>query len=313
MKWFQTLRKRLAGLARKEAQKEIEQVYKLFPQLLAFHMSPPEQRQDFYDHTKDPLRYRKLFHELADQLRSLGVTVRNFTVDLSDFARWLREFAPLVEFYRFMGASQVEKCLEHYVAYSLLSLRRGDTYLDVGAKNSPWASLLRQRGIQAFRLDTAYSPGRHGIDIGADACATMLPPNFADGISLQCAYNCFAGTADIRFLSEAFRVLKPHGKCVITPLCLDKAYYCTRSPYCDLTGFESDPGALCVWRTDEYRLPFTRTYSPKAFHDRVWTQLPSGLSGEVLYLTNWDTFSESYPGQRVYGCFHLLLTKRGET
>jgi SAM-dependent methyltransferase len=310
MNLIQSIRRRIADIARKEAQREIEMVYERLPQLIAFHQSPPHERQDFYDHTQDPLRFHELFARLRDELQSLGAAVEDKPVDLQDFQLWLSGHAQLSEFYKMMGASRIQKCLEHYMVDRLLRLQPDQVYVDIGAKNSPWARLLRRRSVRAYRLDLSYPLGRHGIDIGADACATGLPDAFADALSLQCAFNCFAGDADIRFLPEAARLLKPRGRCAIAPLCVDETHYCTRSPYCDLSGMEPDPGAKWVWRTDGFRLPFVRAYSPEAFRDRILKNLPAALSAAIFYVTNLRELARAFPGQRIYGYFCLLLTKQ---
>ncbi len=310
MKFIRWVRNRIAAIARREARKEIELLYERLPQLIEFHTSPPEARQDYYDHTKDPVRFHALFEKLREDLIRLGARVENMRIDLADFETWLSRNDALARFYESMGASRIQKCLEHYVADQLLRMPPGAIYLDIGAKNSPWAATLRKRGIRAYRLDMDYPAGVRGYDIGADACATGLPSDYADAISAQCAYNCFAGDADIRFLSESARILKPGRRCVIAPLCLDETHFCTRSPYCDLSGVAPDPGARWVWRTDGFHLPFVRTYSPEAFKARVLDHLPKGLSATVFYISNMDELRRQFPDQRIYGYFHLLLEKK---
>lgn len=309
MNILQRIRHRIAAIARKEAQQEVEILYQRLPQLIEFHLSPPEDRQDAYDHTKDPIRFHALFVQLREGLVRVGATVEDLPINVPRFENWIQRHAALARFYEMMGPSRIQKCLEHYVTDELLQLHRGAVYLDVGAKNSPWAAILRDRGIQAYRLDRDYPAGVRGFDIGADACATGLPDAYADAISLQCAYNCFAGDADVRFLGEAARLLKPGGRCVISPLCLDETHFCTRSAYCDLTGILPDPGARFVWRTDGFRLPFVRTYSPEAFRSRVLSCLPPSLSATVFFVNNMTELANHFAGQRIYGYFYLRLTK----
>lgn len=306
------LRRRMAAVARKEAQKEIEVLYRQLPHLIAFHTSRPEERQDAYDHTKDAPAYFELAAHLREELVLRGIEVVEATVNLSSFEAWMQQNKILVRFYESMGASQIQKLLEHYLVHREIAFEPGQLYVDVGAKTSPWASLLRKRGVEAWRLDRDYPPGRHGMDIGADACATGLPDASVHAVSLQCAYNCLAGEADILFLREADRILKPGGTLVIVPLCLDSVHYCTRSAYCDLSGLEPDPGALWLWRSDGYRLPFTRTYSPSAFQERVIKNLPATLVTQVHFLTNLPELWQRYPGQRIYGCFYWVCRKLPE-
>ncbi len=81
-----------------------------------------------------------------------------------------------------------------------------------------------------------YPEGIHGINIGADAADTNLPGAFASAMSAQCAYEAFAGDADIRFVGEAARILDHGGRYAIIPLYLDDTYFIATSPYCSQEG-----------------------------------------------------------------------------
>lgn len=303
------LKTRVAGIARKEIDKAMEDLYARLPDLIAFHNSRPEERQSFYDHTKDPMGHAAHFAGIKDDLVQAGAPVREVDVDIPDFDRWLAEFPELRVFYARLKTPTIEKCLEHYLAYRHLQITPADVYIDVAASGSPWVKVLRARGVQGYRLDLAYPAGIHGMDIGADACATGLKDGFATVLSAQCAYNTFMGDADVRFLREAARLLGPGGRCGVFPLCVDDTYMVARSPYVPVPGFVPDPGAKSVWRDDEHHQPFSRQYAPAVFKSRVIANLPAGLSGEVLFLRNLVDVMKHFPGERVYGYFAFLLRK----
>jgi hypothetical protein len=84
-----------------------------------------------------------------------------------------------------------------------MNISVNDVYIDVAAAGSPWAEILNARGVKAYRLDLSFSKGINRMDIGADAGNTRLPDDFASVLSLQCAYECFMGDADIDFVREA--------------------------------------------------------------------------------------------------------------
>ena len=59
---------------------EIENVLPIIPQLAEFQNSAKEERQSFYDHTKDPLGNISLYESLKDRLMSAGVPVDSVTI-----------------------------------------------------------------------------------------------------------------------------------------------------------------------------------------------------------------------------------------
>ena len=303
------LKKTIQKMVQSEVNRAVDDALPLMPQLSAFQNSPADQRQSFYDHTKDPLGNFQLFVTLKNRLRDLGVPVEETEIDIADFERWLKDFAELKDFYSKLQPPLIEKCLEHYLVYRHLNIAPGQVYVDVAASGGPWANLLRKRGIEAYRLDMDYPSGIHGIDIGADAGNTELPAGFASVLSAQCAYNCFMGDADIRFLKEASRLLRPNGRYGITPLCLDETFFVTRSPFMIVNNFATDPGARCVWRDDEHRVHFSRHYSPEAFKERVYANLPFDMKGKVLFFKNLPDVMKHFPGQRIYGYFMFVAEK----
>ncbi len=127
-------------------------------------------------------------------------------------------------------------------------------------------------------------------------------------MSLQCAFETFRNDADIRFISEAERLLSENGRLVILPLYTDEAHFILSSPYADLSQIQMDHGAIRVWREDEYKEPFSRHYSPEAFARRIYSQLKR-MSGTVIYFSNLEELRSKFPGQRIY-CDFMFYCKK---
>ena len=269
-----------------------------------------EDRQSFHDGTKQPLENASQYEQIKDRLVTSGVPIEAVDIDVADFEKWLNEFSQVKKFYRSMGDVCVEKCLEHYLAYRYLDLTPEDVYIDIASAGSPWANILSKRHIRSFRLDMVFPEGLHGNDIGADAGNTGLPDDHATALSAQCAYECFMGDSDVRFVQEAGRILRSKGRLVIVPLYLDDTYFVATSPFCDQREVVIDQKAKRVWRDDEYKVPFSRHYSPESFAERIYRNLPEGLEGKVFYFRNVPQVINHFPGQRVY-CYFLFFGWKG--
>jgi SAM-dependent methyltransferase len=273
--------------------------------------SDPACRQRHYDRTRSPSENLEYYRALRDRLGAAGVPLADAPIDLGEFGDWLDRYAVLSRFYRRLGEMRVEKCLEHYLVARELRLRRGDTYLDMASAGSPWARVLRYRGVEAYRLDLIYRPGIHGINIGGDAVATGLPDGFARAVSIQCAFELLHGETDRGFLEETARLLAPGGRAAIAPLYLDDTHFVLHSPTALPPEGSGEPGAVRVWRDDAFTAPYSRHYSPESFAERIAGRLPAGLSGCVRYASNLAEVMDAYPGQRIYSFFTFALEKAG--
>lgn len=281
----------------------------MLPQLLQFNSSTKEERQSYHDHTKDPLGNVNLFAQLKDRLIAAGVVVDEVDIDITDFEHWLSDLPAINNFYRKLDNVHIEKCLEHYLANRFLNISKNDLYIDIAACGSPWADILNKRGIKSYRLDLVYPAGFHGINIGADAGDTKLPDSFASVLSAQCAYECFMGDADIRFVKEAARILKNGGRYAIVPLYLEYDYYVSTSPYCDQNEVLIEPEAKRVWRDDTFIIPFSRHYSPESFYKRIFSTIPASMTGKILYFRNLPDIMKYFNGQRIY-CFFMFYCQK---
>jgi hypothetical protein len=304
------VKERIANLIKGQVQKSMEDVVLLIPQLIEFQNSAKEDRQSYHDHTKDPFGNRGLYSELKDRLIEMGVVVEEVDIDVSDFESWLDDFSEIEEHYRNLGDVKTEKCLEHYLSFRYLKTTTSDVYIDIASTGSPWANILNKRGIKSYELDLIFPNGIHGNKIGADAGNTQLPDSFATVLSAQCAFECFMGDADIRFISEAERILNTGGRYGILPLYLDDTYFVTTSPYLNQNEIIIESKAKKVWRDDEYKSPFDRHYSPESFSERIYSNIPENMTGKVLYFRNLPDVMKHYQGQSIYCYFMLYCEKK---
>ena len=117
------------------------------------------------------------------------------------------------------------------------------------------------------------------------------------------------GDADIYFVEEAGRILDKKGRYGIVPLYLADVHFVSTSPYCNQAEMTIEPEARKIWRDDEYKVPFSRHYSPESFAERIQSLIPDDMEGKILYFKNLGEVMRHYQGQRIY-CFFMFLCEK---
>lgn len=250
--------------------------------------------------------------ELAQIERDLvanGIHCQDFAVDAAEFRRF-KETAGFQHVYHGgkVGGVFNEKNLEHFVAWKLIGLERlqAAPYLDIAACASPWARLLRERGIEAFAIDLELPEPQAHLTYyrQEDATRTSFEDASIGGASLQCAYEMFVGNHDIALVHELSRIMKPGGRVVISPLYTHThpCYYQTPDYFGRPLG---DTGATGYIRRDCWGVAASRKYSVDTLQRRVWdTAIAVGLTPSLLVLRNKKEI-----GSDIYLHFILLLDK----
>jgi SAM-dependent methyltransferase len=169
-------------------------------------------------------------------LEAAGVPVIPWRVDVAEYHDFVRraDYARFPDYYAWQGPPFIEKSLEHYLAARLLDLRPRAVYVDVASDTSPAPEIYgRLYGVTAYRQDLKYPPGVTNDRIGGDAAAMPVGAGFADALALHCSFEHFEGDADMHFIRECARTLRPGGRVCIVPLYLHAH-----------AAVLSDPGAL---------------------------------------------------------------------
>ena len=75
---------KISNILRSAVRSEIEKALPIIPQLIGFQNSAKEDRQSFYNHTKDPLGSIGFYAGLKGRLLSVGVPVEPVDIDIHD-------------------------------------------------------------------------------------------------------------------------------------------------------------------------------------------------------------------------------------
>jgi SAM-dependent methyltransferase len=227
--------------------------------------------------------------QLVAQLKDEGFRVVDYQVDLRDYQDYLRRaaYGRFPGYYRGGSSGNFpSKSLQHYLAARLLALEPGDTYIDVASANSPAPEIYHSiYGCRAYRQDLAYPEGIHEERIGGSAAAMPVADGFATKLGLHCSFEHFEGRADVEFMREAWRVLKPVGKLCVVPLYLYPQYTIVTDPAVLPTeglAFEPDAVLYC-WKG--YGNRHGRLYSVPKLASRIRDNL-QGMSLTVYYIIN---------------------------
>lgn len=263
--------------------------------------------------TGSALEYRdptdQELHDIERRIQEQGISCNDYIVDLEEFREFVQHMGfPLNYHGGITGGVYEEKLLEHFIAWKFLRLSSAfqGVYVDVAACSSPWARLLRDKGIEAYAIDLSV-PAEHSTLSyyrQEDATKTSFKNESISGGSLQCAYEMFVGENDIAVLTEFARILKPDGRVVISPL-----YTHTRPCFYQSPEYfgkpVGDPGAQRYVRRGTWGVPFSRKYSPETLKTRVWdTAIRAGLIPKLYVLRNKKAI-----GSGIYLHFVLILEK----
>jgi SAM-dependent methyltransferase len=193
-----------------------------------------------------------------------------------------------------------EKVLEYYISYTWLDLGPSDVFMDVAAQDCPFAFFVRDTvGCRVYRQDLYHlRQGVHGADVGGDATALPFRAGALSKLALHNSFEHFEGDADLRFIREAARVLRPGGKVCIVPLFVGEEYRVdTESGWIDARGKKH------LWGVGAR---FARVYDPPALETRILGEC--GEFDVTVYLM--ENAPELDPACYVR---HVLMLERRDT
>lgn len=283
---------RLQGFAELIIEKKFDELWEIRKQIKGYAVAPDKDKASYWENKFDA-------QEFILRFENMGVSVEKIEIDIQDFESWMKMYPTLVGFYSKSGDVRIEKLLEHYLSWKYLNITAADVVIDVAAAGSPFAKVLRQKKIEAYRQDLSYPAGIYEYEIGGDAGNMPVPDKFADVLTLHCAFECFQGDADLRFARDVSRILRKGGRVGIVPLYIDAIPFVKTSPWCDKRTIQVEPEAHWLWRDDRYKAPFSRHYSPESFVERI-VSVMSNISTRVLFFSNLWQLSAHYDQQRIY-------------
>ncbi len=172
------------------------------------------------------LANRRLRPFPAERLgEALGVPFRYLDATSVEYLGWLEQVAPLYG----TGGPFSKKPLEFFGTWRLLDTRPEDVFLD--AAGGVYTYLDRLTARERYLHDLAIGPGlreRLGPQVKyleSDAAAIPLPDASVDRIACHHSFEHFEGDADMGFVAEIQRLLRPGGRACILPIFVGDTYY----------------------------------------------------------------------------------------
>lgn len=174
--------------------------------------------------------------KICEELKEKKLPVRIKKIDYSEYQYWLKRVGYLEkypEYLKIFKDTLNQKSLQHFLSLKLLNVEdRAGIFLDVASSVSIFPEILcdNYNMKKVYRQDLNYDQGIHGDKIGSFASKIPLPDESVDYMTLHCSIEHFEDGEDVRFLTEAFRLLKKGGAVCIIPLYMADEYIIVTSP-----------------------------------------------------------------------------------
>lgn len=204
------------------------------------------------------------------------------------------------------------KALQHYISIELLDLKEDDIYIDIASSQSVCPDIIKRYHTKnIYRQDLRYAEGIDGEYIGSNGDNIPLETQSVTKISLHCSIEHFENNSDIRFLKEAFRILKSGGKIVITPLYMSLVPVIFTSPsiwnskYKHSDSFPQFTNGYNLILDENMKQRQEKYFSPKSFIDEVIEPFKEKFDCSISYIDELnDKILDKFPR------FTLVLTKK---
>ena len=220
------------------------------------------------------------------RLRALGVEVAPLRVDPARYRDYLAQAEYAARYPGYYAGNFPEKSFEHFLVGELGAMGMGRVFIDIASEHSPLCEIAaRLHGCTSYSQDIMYPAGIHGRQIGSDASNLPVADQAFDTAAVTCSIEHFEGNADVLFLREMQRTLRPGGKVIIVPLYLFQRASAQTDPLYAVTEtvtFDEGAEICCApgWGNRHGRF-----YSPDTLHARLIAPNPK-MSFRVLRLQN---------------------------
>jgi SAM-dependent methyltransferase len=242
-------------------------------------------------------------HIVHDALLAAGIPLEEIQVPVGAYRDYLQAAQYSREIYGDYYYHVAGKSLEHFLSLLYLEPKPDDVLIDIAAAVSPFADIVRRLyGCRTYRQDLIYPPGVSGDRIGGNAAQLPLPDGFATKLVLHNSIEHFENDADIGFLREAKRILRPGGICVILPVFMAEHFSNIIDPFVDHTGLRFDPDARVHYVRNWAGGRFSRHYDVPTLRSRLLANL-TDVDVRLIYVKDPEIISH-------VGDEHLILVFR---
>ena len=250
-----------------------------------------------YNKLKDDLQNRSHIYKLNEENYFEWFHRVNYT---ANYPQYCQEF----------GGETIlhTKALQHYLSILLLDIQNSDTYIDIASSHSVCPDIIRKfHTTNIYRQDIQYKIGVHGELIGSNAENIPLLDNSIDKMALHCSFEHFENNADINFIKEAHRILKPNGKFVITPLYLSETAHILTSPSIwenkyGLQGFPKFTQNHPIIIKEDIKQRQEKIFSPESLRNEILEPYETFFKFEIYYIQEVkNKMLQNYPKFTLVG------------
>ena len=218
-----------------------------------------------------------------EELKKLdGVQIETLNINSVQYYDWVNHFFPNWKktFYHI----EHKKLLELYSTFKLLDLRSSDVYLDAAGGRHTYINQLQcsKKILQDLRISEQFKTGMSKdvelLECGASGIS--IEDEAVDKISCHHSFEHFQGDADIMFIREVQRLLRPKGRCCIIQIFIADNYVEITNKFSFDLKFDDrakriiDPSAVIPGGDGSGN--FARVYDLKAFQGRVIDNIDMG-------------------------------------
>ena len=242
---------------------------------------------------------------VIDLGRQCGISFDEYRIDLDAYRAYMAAADYEGRFATYYAGNRAEKSLEHFIAYELLALGRGEIFIDIASENSPVPDIYwRLAGCCSFYQDITFAEGIRGNQIGGDACAMPVPDGFAAKASLHCSLEHFENDADVRLFAELRRVLKPGGAVCIVPFYLYDEDCTQTDPLVSLSADVRFDEGTTIYCAQNWGNRHGRFYAPATFKRKIADRFSADFGFRYFHIANAPEVSPA-----AYARFALLATR----
>lgn len=204
-----------------------------------------------------------------------GVEVDTLNINSDQYYEWVNTFFP--SWKTVFNHIEHKKLLELYSTFKLLDLRPSDVYLDAAGGRYTYINQLKcsKKILQDLHISEQFKTGM-SKDVELLECGVSqisLEDEGVDKISCHHSFEHFQGDADIMFIREVQRLLRPKGRCCIIQVFIADHYVEITDKFSFDLRFDSrakqiiDPSAAIPGGNGCGN--FARVYDLQAFQQRI--------------------------------------------